>query len=623
MQNIFKNLSGTVRWRDFVFQIVVCLGLWFVMTSASFVIGRETHVFLSGHKGLHHFLIHGVFGAMVLLSAWRYFWDTESFWQLEPFALLKKIYGLPPHISLVCLYAAYACLQWLSLVFMHEGMGTSLWDLGFNDQVIWGTAHGRFLTLAVRGGYSALGEHFTPIFAVLAPVYWVSNQTELLFAVQCLMIAGCIPLTYAIARQTGVTHATALTLAAAVFFYQPMRYGILFPFQAQTFADPFLLFGFYLLLRSRLAFGLSALLLALMCKENIVMETAGIGFFLLFLRRKAGLGVLALALFILILNTKILEPYFQFDYKWNKWGYFSHITDPSWEAWRNLWSGAFGPKLWWFLALVFMPFLFLPFMAQGWYCLLGPTLALRILSSFHGFRIITAHYTSGLNALIFLGAVYAAARLEAGNMPWLLRSFKDGKKQERLRRFLNPCLLIAGIFFSGLPQFFLFENFTWEASSDENQRIAGILESVPESYSVISTQTFLPHIAHRHHIFGYDTVGAGAPLASEYRQADLLVVDEGRLQVNERRAMEEFRVRNYQELFRYTFLTIYARPDLPQDDRNRLITRWYDISKRETIPYRKIIRYFYKRILIVVSILFLWGLWRASGRAAAMGEKAS
>jgi hypothetical protein len=183
--------------------------------------------------------------------------------------------------------------------------------------------------------------------------------------------------------------------------------------------------------------------------------------------------------------------------------------------------------------------------------------------------------------------------------------------------------LVAGIFFSGLPQFFLFENLTWEASSDENQRIAGILESVPEAYAVVSTQTFLPHIAHRHHIFGYDTVGEGAPLASEYRHADLLVVDEGRLQTNERRALDEFRNRNYQELFRYTFLTIYARPDLPQNDRNRLVSQWYDISKRETIPYRKIIRYLYKRILIVACIFFVWVGWRTSGRAAAMGKKAN
>ncbi len=611
------------RIRDLIFQIAVCLGLWFVLTNASFVIGREAHLFLSGNRAMHHFLIHGVFGAVIFLSIWRFSRDASSFWMLEPFSVLKKIEALRPQFSILILSAAYALMQWLSLVFMHEGMGTSLWDLGFNDQIIWGTAHGQFLTLAVRGGYSALGEHFTPIFAVLAPVYWVSEHTETLFAVQSLLVAACIPLTYAIARKAGTSHGTALILAAVVFFYQPMRNGILFPFQAQTLADPFLLLGFYLILCSRSFLGLGALLLALMCKENIVMEAAGIGFFLIFLRRKAGWAVLALAFTVLILNTKILEPYFEFDYKWNKWGYFSHITDPSWETWRNLWSGAFGPKLWGFLVLIFMPFLFLPFMAPGWYCLLGPTLALRLLSSFHGFRIITAHYTSGLNALIFIGAVYAAARLEAGNMPWLLRSFKDGKKQERLRRFLNPCLLIAGIFFSGLPQFFLFENLTWEASSDENQRIAGILESVPESYAVVSTQTFLPHIAHRHHIFGYDTVDKGAPLEARFRQADLLVVDEGRLQTNERRTLDEFRSRSYQEIFRYAFLTIYAQPDLPQDDRDRLVTSWYEISKRETIPYRKIIRRIYKRILIAACILIIWLAWRASGRAAAMGKKSN
>ncbi len=589
--------------RDWIFQILFVVAAWLVLTSGAFVISRETYEYFSSHRRLHMALLHGGIAFTALLTWWRWSMDAASFARLEPFASLHRFAQLPAVVSVGILYAAYAAFQWISLIFLHSGFGTSLWDLGFNDQIIWGTAHGQFLTISVRGGFSEFGEHFRPIMALLAPVYWVSNSVNALFFVQCFLIAACIPLVYGIARENRLPHAVSLALAAAVFFYQPMRNGILFPFHPQTFADPFLLAGFYLMLKQKRWLSLLPFLLALLCKENIVLEVFGIGLFFFFRRERFGAVIALLAITILLLNTQVIEPMHRFDYKWNKWGYFEHFTDPSLASWIELGGKLLAPKLFFFLFLVLGPVLFLPLRAPGWVWLLGPTLGVRILNDFPGFRIITAHYTAGLNALIFIAAVYGLARLYD----------EEGGESDRegiagfLRRHAAGTLLVVGLLFSGVPDFFHFENLAWEASAPKNQQIGGVLNAVPEDYAVVSTQTFLAQMTHRMHLFGFDTVRENSPYEPIYRNADLLVVDHGRLQTNEKAVLDTYRERGYQTVFDHAPLEILARPYFPADELEALRQKWQTAVEKPDIPYRKKIRFIYKRLLIAGAIgIALW-----------------
>lgn len=621
-----KSLSSRKGFcYDLSLNFLLGLLVFIVLTSGAFLIDREFYELLSANKFLHILSLNFCTLLAAALCWSRYRSGPESFSGILPVRLFLSFLNSSPKFSLSILYGLYFLTQFMTLCLMHAGLQTALWDFGFNDSIVWNTAHGNFLTVPVRGGQNALGEHFTPIFILLAPVYWISNSANALFLVQTLTVAACVPLTYGIARKLNVSHASAFLLAVSVFFYLPLRSGILFPFQAQTFADPFLLLGFYFLLCSRDLLGLTSLLFALMCKENIVMEVLGVGLFAIAKNRRVGWLVAGLAVLVFALNTKIIEPAFQFDYRWNKWGYYSHITQPSLEGWTRWVQSFFSLKTFSFLFLVFAPVLFLPFRAKGWFWLLGPTLAVRLITPFTGFRIITAHYTAGLNALLFIASAYGLARVREGIAGRLLEKIRVFLRFPSLDSFLRSSLLVSALLFAGIPQFFRLENDLWEASSDQNQRIVKILESIPASYSVVSTETLLAHLTHRPYIFAYDSVTKGSPLEAVAARADLLVVDEMRSQPNDRRSLENYLQRGYQQVFETAFMKIYARPDLASQFPQELLTQWKSFASAPEIPYRKRVRYGYKRFLIVVALLetlIYWLRMRKLRAASPVGGKA-
>ena len=487
-----------------------------------------------------------------------------------------------PKLAVCVLFALYAAFLFSALYFMHEGLGTALWDFGFNDQIIWNTAHGDFLTTSIRGGHSILGEHFFMMLALLSPVYVLTDQTAVLFAVQALAIASVIPLVYAIAKEVTGSKGLALAFAIAAFFYQPLRSGVLFSFHSETFADPFLLFGFYLALKHRNAAAISAFLLALICKENMAVEVIGIGLFLAYKRRKLGMGLVALAFSVMALNIFVIEPHFRFP-NWDKWGYFEHLVHPSPANWAHYFRSIAKPQTVGFVFQVFGPFLFLPFLAGGWLFLLGPALALHFLSSYEGFRIITAHYTVGLNALVFIAAIYGTSKIQSNKLP--------------------AALIFASMLFMGAPHLFVLEGQAWDASWPENQRSAKILESLPPDYSTVAAETLTAHLSHRRFMFQYPDPPAGSPDSSRKQNADWLFEDFKRMQTSEIVILETYVKRGYHPVFENPVLRIYASPALPPQTVQEYQQKWTDIQSGEAVPYRKTLRSLYRKLFIGILVL--------------------
>ena len=50
-------------------------------------------------------------------------------------------------------------------------------------------------------GYNVLGDHFHPIIAVFAPLYWIWDSPYVLLIVQTALIAASIPVVYRFARR--------------------------------------------------------------------------------------------------------------------------------------------------------------------------------------------------------------------------------------------------------------------------------------------------------------------------------------------------------------------------------------------------------------------------------------
>ena len=77
-------------------------------------------------------------------------------------------------------------------VLRHRAFESGRFDLGNMTQAVWSTAHGDFLSVTDVHGeqISRLGSHFDPILALLAPLWWLWPDPELLLVVQAVAVAS-------------------------------------------------------------------------------------------------------------------------------------------------------------------------------------------------------------------------------------------------------------------------------------------------------------------------------------------------------------------------------------------------------------------------------------------------
>ena len=569
-------------------QLFLIFCLFFVFNGGAFLIGWEQFK----HIRVLHRVLSVIFVIIgIVICYLLYTKDKDTFFNLEPMRSLRYFFGMPAVISVGLLTFLYFATQLTYLITMHAGFGTSLWDLGIYDQVIWNTAHGDFLVTSVRGGLHVFCEHFKPIIALLSSIYWFRNSSVLLFTVFTLITSSSIALSYLISKQLTASHLVSLIFAFCVFFYQPMRNGIDFLFHTQALADPFLLAGVCFVPKTQIKRAILFFLLALMCKENIAMDVLGIGLFFISRKVKSGWTISFLAMLFLVLFVFVIEPHFSYPYHFlNKWTTYAYFRNPSLEAWKSL----LDPNPIVFLILVFAPFFFLSFKCKGWYWLLGPSLALRLLGNMPGLRLTTVHYTAGLNALVIISAIYGLA------------FYFENKKNERKSPTTILILLIFSAFlFSGKPQLFAIDRFLTDVSKQEVQAAVKVLESIPSKYSVLTNERTSAHLSHRSHLYVFFSMFPHAPLEDAVKHPDLVVEDVERVTDREREVVLGLVKEGYLLIFEHGFIRIYASPNIqiPQ----ALMTEWEEFKQPPAVPYRRFVQFGYRSIF-VVGILFVVGL---------------
>ena len=115
---------------------------------------------------------------------------------------------------------------------------TTGYDLGIFDQAIRAYAHFRAPMVPLKGaGYNIFGDHFHPIIAVLAPLYWVWDDLGVLLIAQAVLTAASIAVVYRFTRRRAGER-FSLLVAAAYGFGWPLQALIDFDFHEVAFATP-------------------------------------------------------------------------------------------------------------------------------------------------------------------------------------------------------------------------------------------------------------------------------------------------------------------------------------------------------------------------------------------------
>lgn len=147
----------------------------------------------------------------------------------------RRIYW-PAHalaVAVFAVYAAYALARQATVL-------TAGYDLGIFDQAVRDYSHFRAPIVELKGaGYNIFADHFHPVIAVVAPLYWLWDSPSVLLIVQAGLIAASVPIVHAFAaRRMG--QPAALVAAGAYAAGWAVQAMVDFDFHEIAFAVPLL-----------------------------------------------------------------------------------------------------------------------------------------------------------------------------------------------------------------------------------------------------------------------------------------------------------------------------------------------------------------------------------------------
>ncbi|MDQ0941524.1 DUF2079 domain-containing protein [Streptomyces sp. V1I1] len=369
---------------------------------------------------------------------------------------------------------------------IHQRMLSNSYDLGIFEQVVQSYAHGHLPVSELKGpDFPVLGDHFSPILALVAPLYWLWPSPNALLVTQAALIAvSVLPLTVWANRTLG-------SLAAAVIGAgYGLSWGIAsavgFDFHEVAFAVPLLAFSLTALGNDRLRAAAYWALPLLLVKEDLGLTVAVIG--LVIARRgdrrlgiftaSAGLAGIVLALLVVL---PAVNPSGSFAY----WFYLDSPGGSEGGPGDLLYKYTIGlitpePKMS-TLVLVLAPTLFLALRSPLLWIAL-PTLLWRGASG-NAFHWGTEfHYSLVLMPIVFAAFIDALVRRRSS--------------ASSLRRCLAGSAAITVLLLPQFPLWQLVQPATWR--TDPRIPVAHrLMDQIPDGATVQASNQLAPQLTSR------------------------------------------------------------------------------------------------------------------------------
>ena len=202
----------------------------------------------------------------------------------------------------------------------HAQLLTSAYDLGIYDQAVRSYSQWHLPFNSIQGPhFDVLGDHFSPVLALLAPLYWIHDSpTTLLVAQAALIAVGVVPLVRWAQQEIGLGAALVVGFGYGLSF--GVANAVTFDFHEVAFAAPLLSFAAVALGRGRLTAAVLWAAPLVLVKEDLGLTVAVLGLLVAWRGKKvlglatAAGGALASALAVLVVipafnpagrNTKV------------------------------------------------------------------------------------------------------------------------------------------------------------------------------------------------------------------------------------------------------------------------------------------------------------------------------
>jgi uncharacterized membrane protein len=412
------------------------------------------------------------------------------------------------------LFCAYAVVR-----HQHLFSGT---DLATFDQAVWNYSRFHIGPATVVGGElpSLLGQHFHPLLAVLAPLYWVwSDPVMLLVAQAVLVAAAAVPVFYFACPRVG--RAGAYAIAAAYLAFWGVHAGVAYDFHEVAFAPLLIATAILMIDRERWRAFLIAAALLLLVKEDMATVVVALGLYAATRGHfRPALIAIAAGIAWFFISTRLLIPAFANGRPFTFWSYgdfgpnlpsaAGHVVLHPLQALKSLFSPY--PKAD-TLAALFVPFLLLPLGSP--LIIVGLPLVLeRMFSSDATYWYPLLHYSLAIAPVIAMAAADGAGRISRRLAP---------RHAMRLATALSVAALVttaalgASQAFQPVPGASLSPLARPSALGDganEATRSAfrRAVAAIPADASVTASPNSLPHVSERRRVY----LVTSAPPSTEY-----------------------------------------------------------------------------------------------------------
>jgi uncharacterized membrane protein len=324
------------------------------------------------------------------------------------------------------------------------GYLTTGYDLGIFDQAVRAYSHFRAPDVPLKGvDFNIFGDHFHPIIVVLAPLYWVWDNPDMLLIAQAFLMAAAIPVVYRFTRRRAGEGMYVL-VAAAYAFGWPVQGLIDFDFHEIAFATPLTALAIDALDRRDDRKLLIWCGLLLLVREDLGLIVALLGVLRLAQRRPPRWPVVALVVggfAAYVVATTLIIPHFAAGHDFAYGDQFGSLGSSVPDAMLNIVT-----KPWHAVDVFFTPgakthtlaFLVVPLALlcfRSRYALLAlPLLAERFFNTRHNLWTETFHYNALPWLILVLAMVDAAHRFGM---------FEPDRRRALLQRRALAALLVA------------------------------------------------------------------------------------------------------------------------------------------------------------------------------------
>ena len=463
-------------------------------------------------------------------------------------------------VVLMVLIVIYVVVfAWLAFD-LHAGMRTHKSDLGQMDLSVWNTSRGRFVE-SIKGDVAStrMTDHVEPIFALVAPVFWLWDDVRAILLLQVLLVAlGAWPLFELARRKT--TPLIALALASAYLLNPALQAAVLTEFHAIPLAVPLILWAFWAVETERWGQFIVAALLVACVKEEAALLAAGLGVWAMWrggLGAKskgqgagskghatrntisdfrlptsdlrpliAGSAVLVLSLLWFYLATFVIIPsYAEPLYGTAESSYFERygeLGDSPVDIAKSfftrpdvVWRIASEPARVNYLLGLLAAFGFLSVLAPEILLLALPVLLANLLSAYPAQYYGEFHYTAPLVPYFAVAAAYGAHRLLL--LTSRLRPVVQRYTPSAIAIWL---LLSAGFIYFQAGHGPLGGRYDPTPITEHHRLLDRFVDQIPADAAVTTTATVHPHVSHRRYVYLFPS-GLEAPGRADWALIDV------------------------------------------------------------------------------------------------------